>query len=76
MIEQTVEMTDGSRRMLRSFLEENFVQPKVEVCLRDPDTKEVRVVKVGRNEPCPCGSGEKFKKCCIWKVNCGVEIVT
>ncbi len=22
-------------------------------------------VKVGRNEPCPCGSGLKFKKCCI-----------
>jgi len=22
------------------------------------------VPKVGRNEPCPCGSGKKFKKCC------------
>lgn len=20
--------------------------------------------KVGRNEPCPCGNGKKFKKCC------------
>jgi len=20
--------------------------------------------KIGRNEPCPCGSGKKFKKCC------------
>ncbi|MDQ3960483.1 MAG: SEC-C metal-binding domain-containing protein [Pseudomonadota bacterium] len=20
--------------------------------------------KVGRNGPCPCGSGKKFKKCC------------
>jgi SWIM/SEC-C metal-binding protein len=20
--------------------------------------------KVGRNDPCPCGSGHKFKKCC------------
>jgi len=25
-----------------------------------PVTKQ----KVGRNEPCPCGSGKKFKKCC------------
>jgi tetratricopeptide (TPR) repeat protein len=25
-----------------------------------PPTKQ----KVGRNEPCPCGSGKKFKKCC------------
>lgn len=23
-----------------------------------------RASKVGRNEPCPCGSGKKFKKCC------------
>ena len=22
---------------------------------------------VGRNEPCPCGSGEKYKKCCLSK---------
>lgn len=22
------------------------------------------VIKVGRNDPCPCGSGKKFKKCC------------
>ena len=21
-------------------------------------------VKVGRNDPCPCGSGKKYKKCC------------
>jgi uncharacterized protein len=26
--------------------------------------KPRRVVKTGRNEPCPCGSGKKFKKCC------------
>ena len=23
--------------------------------------------KIGRNEPCPCGSGRKYKKCCIRK---------
>ncbi|HEC96887.1 MAG TPA: hypothetical protein ENI58_01805 [Nitrospirae bacterium] len=23
-----------------------------------------RSKKVGRNEPCPCGSGKKYKKCC------------
>jgi len=22
------------------------------------------VVKIGRNEPCPCNSGKKYKKCC------------
>ena len=23
--------------------------------------------KVGRNDPCPCGSGKKYKKCCLPK---------
>ena len=23
---------------------------------------------VGRNDPCPCGSGNKFKRCCLGKV--------
>lgn len=26
--------------------------------------KGLRTEKVGRNEPCPCGSGKKYKKCC------------
>lgn len=26
---------------------------------------QISMKKVGRNDPCPCGSGEKFKKCCI-----------
>jgi|Deesub1362A_J573_1020465.scaffolds.fasta_scaffold02881_9 hypothetical protein len=25
------------------------------------------MVKVGRNDPCPCGSGKKYKKCCLRK---------
>ena len=24
----------------------------------------VPTAKVGRNDPCPCGSGRKYKKCC------------
>ena len=24
--------------------------------------------KIGRNDPCPCGSGKKFKKCCLGKI--------
>jgi len=29
-----------------------------------PPTPFVAPPKIGRNEPCPCGSGKKFKKCC------------
>ena len=36
---------------------------------RGEDTPDVQTVKregkkVGRNDPCPCGSGKKYKKCC------------
>ena len=26
-----------------------------------------KLIDIGRNDPCPCGSGKKFKKCCIDK---------
>lgn len=29
-----------------------------------PETVRREEPKVGRNDPCPCGSGKKFKKCC------------
>ena len=30
-----------------------------------PKTEPIHVAKtVGRNDPCPCGSGKKYKKCC------------
>ena len=29
------------------------------------ETVRKKIEKVGRNDPCPCGSGKKFKKCCI-----------
>ena len=33
--------------------------------LVDPTVKQIKVLpKVGRNDPCPCGSGKKAKKCC------------
>jgi SWIM/SEC-C metal-binding protein len=32
--------------------------------LLNPPEPRVAEAKVGRNDPCPCGSGKKFKKCC------------
>jgi SEC-C motif-containing protein len=29
----------------------------------------LRSEKVGRNQPCPCGSGKKYKKCCLVKTS-------
>ena len=31
---------------------------------RQPVQQVVRGEKIGRNDPCPCGSGKKYKKCC------------
>ncbi|MDP2228059.1 MAG: SEC-C metal-binding domain-containing protein, partial [Moraxellaceae bacterium] len=30
--------------------------------------------KIGRNDPCPCGSGKKYKKCCLDKDGAGDNI--
>ena len=38
------------------------------ICMdRKVDTTYVAKKKPGRNEPCHCGSGKKYKKCCIGK---------
>jgi preprotein translocase subunit SecA len=36
------------------------------IAIRTQYRKDVQAVstKVGRNDPCPCGSGKKYKKCC------------
>lgn len=35
-------------------------------CVHEPYLRETP--KVGRNDPCPCGSGKKYKKCCLSNV--------
>ncbi len=35
----------------------------LEILLNPPEQKRVEK-KIGRNDPCPCGSGKKYKKCC------------
>lgn len=32
-----------------------------------------REMKIGRNDPCPCGSGLKYKKCCMGKEHSGIK---
>lgn len=38
---------------------------KVFDIISTPQTNETSFEKVGRNEPCPCGSGKKYKNCCM-----------
>jgi hypothetical protein len=54
--------------------EEDAALPEEEVALPEsaernafypgPQTVAKESPKIGRNDPCPCGSGKKFKKCC------------
>jgi len=33
---------------------------------RPPTPTQLQAQRVGRNDPCPCDSGKKFKKCCYF----------
>lgn len=39
------------------FFDDSFFEPSTTVVHTEP--------KVGRNDPCACGSGQKYKKCCL-----------
>jgi len=49
---------------LYGMLREMFHQDTVSLLKLKP----LRRVKYGRNDPCPCGSGKKYKHCCLLKV--------
>jgi SEC-C motif domain protein len=44
------------RREGRWYFHDGVIQPQAPIKRAEP--------KVGRNDPCPCGSGKKYKKCC------------
>ena len=53
-----VGMIAGALHLYRAFA------PERRALVEQPGLGTIRRPKVGRNEPCPCGSGKKFKKCC------------
>jgi tetratricopeptide (TPR) repeat protein len=58
-IAQTLGMTPEQLVALsESFAQQNYQQRLL---------GEAAKRKIGRNEPCPCGSGKKYKKCCLRK---------
>jgi hypothetical protein len=44
---------------------ENLFAALAEEAQQEPVVREGK--KVGRNDPCPCGSGRKYKRCCLKK---------
>lgn len=55
-LRERVQALEQENAELRSLLEE----PAFDL----PSEPYVAPAKIGRNEPCPCGSGKKYKKCC------------
>jgi uncharacterized protein len=53
-----VGMIAGALNLYRAFA------PERRALVGQPGLGTIRRPKVGRSEPCPCGSGKKFKKCC------------
>jgi hypothetical protein len=45
---------------LDAELDDDFIDQPAETVVRKDE-------KIGRNDPCPCGSGKKYKKCCLHK---------
>lgn len=69
----------GEEVLIREFFEEGSdIQTKMaEMSARVASSieaeggqvKEIKTKrKIGRNDSCPCGSGKKFKRCCIHKL--------
>ncbi len=48
------------KKYLKPLPPDPFVIDRPESNVFDIKTRK----KVGRNDPCPCGSGKKYKKCC------------
>ena len=67
----------GEMSKWHCFRPDSAWQPKPKLDLPEPDLPDydydlpaipyVAPAKIGRNDPCPCGSGKKYKKCCLDK---------
>ena len=50
----------------RRFASESAKEQQLAYAIEDPTSPFINPSRnVGRNDPCPCGSGKKYKKCCL-----------
>jgi Predicted metal-binding protein related to the C-terminal domain of SecA len=65
---QPVEEKEKVREMERRQKKQDLVLNSGEAAAEAP-RPIIRGPKIGRNDPCPCGSGKKYKKCCGLKAS-------
>jgi peptide deformylase len=61
---------DQEQRLLEAICVQHEIDHLMGKTIHDRENKPKPIVmkrSVGRNEPCHCGSGKKYKKCCINK---------
>ena len=58
------DMLAGAARAYRYFKEDRLAYAQAAARRAPPEPYERAAPKVGRNDPCPCGSGKKYKRCC------------
>ena len=56
-------------RTKRNTPQPNYLNPEFEKVSSNFDSFKAKKKKIGRNDPCPCGSGKKYKKCCLNKTS-------
>ncbi|MFL1706231.1 preprotein translocase subunit SecA [Campylobacter sp. MOP7] len=61
---KNAEEIEAEQQALRAMQEEQNAQLKYSNEEQEDKKQEVRAKKIPRNEPCPCGSGKKYKECC------------
>ncbi|NAZ29652.1 MAG: preprotein translocase subunit SecA [Caldimicrobium sp.] len=66
-----IELREEAEKVQEMVLEEGEIdESRLEFAKKDVFAEEekknqpIKTEKVGRNDPCPCGSGKKYKKCC------------
>ena len=52
------------RRFIVTLHQHRLATPRPSASLAEAKNPFAGAPKVGRNDPCPCGSGQKYKRCC------------
>lgn len=63
--ETTLDSNNSLNKLDVSSLDAATIKRLMDYQNRKPSVREYK--KIGRNDPCPCGSGKKFKNCCMNK---------
>ena len=78
MQDHTIRDEQGVEKTMRQFIQEptetallRRLSDMHSTVIQDPRTVSVVQKKLNWSDPCPCGSGKRFRHCCRVKINKG-----